>query len=396
MNERLALNGGTPVRSEPIPFHEPDLTGDELDGVETSLDSGWVAGPGPEAERFERRLEERWDVPRVLTTTSCTHALEIALLRLDLSEDDEVIVPSFTFVSTASAVVRAGGTPVFADVNPGTLTLTADTVRPKLSERTRAVVLVHYGGFPRDPEKLLELCTGRNLPLIEDAAQAFDGSARGKPAGSFGRFGTVSFHGSKSMTCGEGGVLILNDPEDVQPCEMIRDKGTDRSAERPSDRDRYTWRREGSSYVLSDVLASILNVQLDRWPDIKKKRIDIRRRLHRAVEEVDGGEHLRTVAPPEDCRDNGHVTALVCTGALRAGELKEALVAEGVTARRHYEPLHESPFAREKLEPPGELPVTERISRSILRLPTHTHLDDADLEAIIEAFEKVYDRLLDE
>lgn len=394
MNNRLALNGGTPVRDEPISFHRPDLTEEELDGVADSLHSGWVAGPGPEAETFERRLEQRWGVPRVLTTTSCTHALELALLRLNLSPEDEVIVPSFTFVSTASSVIRAGGTPVFADLDPDTLTLTVDTVRPQVTDRTRAVILVHYGGFPHDPADLIDFCSRRDLDLIEDAAQAFDGYVDGQPAGSFGRFGALSFHGSKSLTCGEGGVLVLNDPEDQHACEVIRDKGTDRSASAPTDRERYTWRREGSSYVLSDVLASILNVQLERWPDIKKKRRGIRRRLHRGIEQIDDAGLLRTIDPPEGREDNGHVTAVVCNEDSGGEPLREALVAEGITARRHYEPLHQSPYVREQLGRQVHLPETERISRSILRLPTHTDLDDEDVRDILEGFAKVYRAVL--
>lgn len=394
MSERLALEGGAPVRKDPIPFHEPDLTGQELEGVAGSLDSGWVAGPGPEAERFEERLENRWDVPRVLTTTSCTHALETALMSLGLSSEAEVIVPSFTFVSTASAVLRTGGTPVFADVNPETLTLSTETVRPKISERTRAIVHVHYGGFPRELDKLQKLCDKYDLDLLEDAAQAFDGTVNGKVAGSLGRYGTLSFHGSKSMTCGEGGVLVVNNPEDVKRCELIRDKGTDRSADVPTESDRYTWRSEGSSYVLSDILASILNVQLDRWLRIKGKRKNIRRRLHRGVKEIDGGRYFRTISPPEECEDNGHVTAVLCTRPSRSKDFRNALRAEGVTVHRHYEPLHESPFVRQTLNRRIQLPVTERVSSSVLRLPTHTNLGDEDVDAILEAFEKVYDHLL--
>lgn len=393
MPSSLALDGGPSVREEPIPLHRPSFSDAEAQAAERSLRSGRVAGPGSFCRRVEKHLEERWDVPRVLTVTSCTHALEAALLALDLDPSGEVIVPSYAYVSCGLAVLRAGGRPVFADVDPDTLTLTPGTVRPRMTDRTRAVMLVHYGGFPAPIQPLEALCEREGIVLLEDAAQAFGTDREGRPAGTVGRFGAFSFHGSKVLTCGEGGALVVGREEDVSACERIRDKGTDRSATRLGDVDRYTWRSTGSSYVLSEILAAVLEQQLDRWPDIRRRRRAVQDRVRRGVRRVDRDDRLRPVTPPENTRENGHVTAFLLEDPDRRNWLLEALQAEGIEARAHYRPLHESPYARDHLDPPENLPVTERVSQSIVRLPAHAEMTDDDADAVIEALGKVYPHL---
>lgn len=389
---KLAIEGGEPVTETPISFHEPDLGPRELEAVENTFESGWVAGPGPNGEAVEETLENRWSVPRVLTTTSCTHALEMALLRLDLDSSDEVIVPSFTFVSTALAVVRAGGTPVFADVDPETLMLSADTVKPELSESTRAVIHVHYGGFPGALKPLKTLCESHGVDLIEDAAQAFGSYRNDRHAGTLGRFGAFSFHGTKSLTCGEGGLLVINEEKDVTPAEMIRDKGTDRSRYLDGDVDRYTWRSTGSSYVLSDIQAAVLRTQINRWPDIKAKRREVQNHLRSVVQSVDSEKSWKPVRPETEKRveENGHLTAFRLPDSDSTEFARTALQAEGIEARGHYRPLHNSPYAKTTLGVERTLPVTESVADTVLRLPTHTRLSDRNLDTIERGLRKVY------
>lgn len=390
--QKLAINGGEPVSESVISFHEPDLGDRELSSVGEVLESGWVAGPGPACERVEDELEDRWSVPRVLTTSSCTHALELALLRLDLDPTDEVVVPSYTYVSTALSVLRAGGKPVFADVKPDTLTLDPESLASATSRRTTAVIYVHYGGYPGPIEPVVDYCYTEELDLIEDAAQAFDTRRKDRPAGTFGRFGAFSFHGTKSITCGEGGALLLNDEDDVSHCEMIRDKGTDRSQYLQGDVDRYTWRSIGSSYVMSDIQGAVLESQLERWPRIKSSRLDIQRELRDHLRSVDTEDSWSLVEPREDSGvdENGHLTAFKVREVEDASDVLEALQAENIQARSHYQPLHQSPFARKHLDVDVSLPIAEQSARQLIRLPTHTRINDHELECMKEGIRKVY------
>jgi dTDP-4-amino-4,6-dideoxygalactose transaminase len=316
-----------------IDFHRPDFSQHELDEIKSSIESEWVAGPGPQSRRFEQRIEEKWDCPRALTTTSCTHALETALLSLELSETDEVIVPSFTFVSTAQAVLRAGGDIRFADVDETTLTVTSDTMKPVLSDNTVGVIFVHYGGFPGPIEPVRSLCKEHDLFLIEDAALAFDTTLNNQYAGTFGDFGTFSFHGSKNLTCGEGGLLTINQESSIKDCEMIRDKGTNRSANSADDSGRYTWQSTGSSYVLSDVLGAMLNAQFDRWETIRNQRVEVHNHLVNCLIEVDVNDSLLILKSGANRTHNGHMTAFRVKDEERAEPFFDALRSEAIEVK---------------------------------------------------------------
>ncbi len=389
---QLAINGGSPVSEQPVPYHRPPLSDLEAEAARRSIESKMVAGPGPFAEKVERHLESSWDVPRVLTVTSCTHAMELALQQLELN-GGEVIVPSFTYVSTALAVLQAGGTPVFCDIDPETLTLTPGTLEPARTPATRAVIMVHYGGYPGPTEEVVQYCRKHDLHVIEDAAQVFGSRRNNRPAGTRGRFGAFSFHGTKSLTCGEGGLLLVNREKDVSDCEMIRDKGTDRSATRLGDVDRYTWRSRGSSYVLSDILASILWEQIQRWPSIRDRRLEVQQTVRDGIRSLDGSDHFRLLTPPANTEENGHLTGFLLDDPEPRDWLLTALQAEGVEAREHYHPLHRSPFAREHLTPPERLPHTERVAASLVRIPAHPEMSDADVETVLRGLEKVYPHL---
>ncbi len=394
MAEKLALDGGEPLAPEGIPYHRPSVGAAEAREIRKSLESRYIVGPGPYCEKVENHLEENWDTPRALTTTSCTHALELALLALDLPPDAEVIVPSFTYISTAQAVLRAGAHPVFAEVDLESFTLSAETVAEASTPETAAVIFVHYGGFPGRIEEVQQLCAEKEICLIEDAAQAFDSSRAGKLAGTFGRFGAFSFHGTKSITSGEGGLLLVNREADIERCERIRDKGTDRSSRRLGDVDRYTWRTIGSSYVLSDVLGALLWRQIQRWPDIKKRRLSVQSEVREKIREIDTENLFKLFLPPEKTEENGHITAFTLKDPELRNWFLEALQAEGVEAREHYRPLHLSPYAQENLNPPSSLPVAEHVSQSLVRMPAHPELSEIQIDKQFAALEKVYSHLV--
>ncbi len=386
----LAINGGTPVTGQTVPYHRPSFSQAEIAGATRVIESAQVAGPGIYCKKVENFLKDSWSVPGIFTTTSCTHALEVALQTLDLQSGDEVIVPAFTYVSTALAVVQAGGRPVFADIDSDTLTLTPETIQPALGRRTRGVIMVHYGGFPGPVERLFKYCEERDIFLIEDAAQAFGSSATGRPTGTFGRFGVFSFHGTKSISCGEGGALVVNNPADLKPVMMIRDKGTDRTLSCRGDNDRYTWRSRGSSYVLSDILGAVLWEQLKRWPGLKRRRLAVQARLVARLKELDESSLFGFVRPPDGVETNGHITAFLLDSVSGRDWLLDALQAEGIEAREHYHPLHLTPYARENLSPPETLPVAEKIAATIVRVPCYPALENSEIDRIVEAFEKLY------
>lgn len=393
MPEKLALNGGEPVAPEGIPYHRPSIGEAEAREISRCLESRYIVGPGPYCEKVETHLEKLWNVHRVLTVTSGTHALELALIALDLSEEAKVIVPSFTYVSTAQAVLRAGAKPVFADIDPTEFTLTPATVKDAVTENTEAIIFVHYGGFPGSIEKIKQFCDAENISLIEDAAQAFDSSREGNLAGTFGRFGAFSFHGTKSITSGEGGMLVINREEDASRCERIRDKGTDRSSRRLGDVDRYTWRTIGSSYVLSDVLGALLWRQIQRWEDIKRRRLRVQAQVRQQIFELDTEDIFKLLLPPPEAQENGHITALTMKNSEKRNWFLKAMQAEGVQAREHYRPLHLSPYAQDNLNPPDSLPGAEHVSKSLVRLPAHPELTDIQINKQSRALKKVYPRL---
>lgn len=378
-----------------IPYHRPSVGQKEIHEITSAIESRWIAGPGPYADKAEEMLESQYGAARVLTVSSCTHALEIALLSLDLNRSDEIIVPSFTYVSTALAVIRAGGTPAFADVDYESACLSVDTVREAITANTRGVILVHYGGYPAPTsEELQEFCMSEGLILVEDAAQTYDARLNQSLAGTFGRFGAISFHGTKSVTCGEGGALVINNSDDVESCEMIRDKGTDRSLRSKGDVDRYTWRSTGSSYVLSDILAAVLYAQLQKWPSIKNKRREIQSEIRSFLHEIDTESMFRVMLSPDNVTENGHITCVSMHNPSRRDDFLHAIQQMGIEAREHYHPLHKSPFARENLSTPDSLPNSERLANSLIRIPAHPELSETQIKkmksGIVDAYREVF------
>lgn len=369
---------------ETIPLSLPWLDERELQRLRESL-QGRVAGDGPFGKRVEARLAEKLGVPHVLLTTSCTHAMELGLLALELGPEDEVLCPAFTFTSTANAILRAGAQPVLCDIEPVTLGLDPEQAEARASSRCRALLPVHYGGLACEMGPLLELAARRGLRVVEDAAQGFDASWRGQPLGTLGDAGALSFHETKNVTCGEGGALILKDRALAERAEIMREKGTNRKAFLRGEVDRYTWVSAGSSYVLSDLLAALLDAQLDKAAEIQARRTAVATRYREALAGWAARHGVGLPAAPRERETNHHLFFLVFPEARQREQALVSLRQRGVQAASHYEPLHSSPFGQTLPGASGAFPVTERIARTLLRLPLHPLLSGAQVERVIEA-----------
>ncbi len=373
-------------RRLPIPLSRAWFDSGETERIAEAL-AGRVAGDGPICRRVEERLARLLGGSRVLLTTSGTHALELALLSLGVGPGQEVICPSFTFVSTANAILRVGARPVFADIEPVGFGLDPAEVERKLTPRTTTVLPVHYAGFTAELDGLLGLARRHGLKLVEDAAQAFGATFRGRPLGTAGDAGCFSFHETKNVTCGEGGALALGDDELGDRAEIIREKGTNRGAFMRGEVDRYTWVAEGSSYVLSDLLAAVLDAQLDKLEEIQARRARV---VEAYRSQLSGWARERGVLlPPESplCHPNHHIFHLLFpTGDDRDACLAH-LRAQGIQAAFHFVPLHSSPYGQ-TLGHDDPLPVTERVARNLLRLPLHPLLTEADVERVTRAVQE--------
>jgi dTDP-4-amino-4,6-dideoxygalactose transaminase len=372
------------TEERPLALSRPWFDEREAEHVARAL-AGTTAGDGPFCRRVEARLQAQLDSPRVLLTTSCTHALELALMALGVGPGQEVVLPSFTFVSTANAVLRVGARPVLADIEARTLGLDPEDAERRLTPRTSAVLPVHYAGIAAEMVPLLSLARRRGLKVIEDAAQGLGAALDGRALGSLGDAGCFSFHETKNLTCGEGGALCLRDPEVAKRAEIIREKGTNRSAFLRGEVDKYTWIAEGSSYVLSDVLAAILDAQLDKQDAIVARRAAIASR-YRAELAAWAGVH-GVGLPPElpDRVVNHHIFYLLLPDASAQKTCLRALRSRGIGAAFHYVPLHSSPFGASLGMREGELPVTERIASVLVRLPLHPLLEADDVSRVIDA-----------
>jgi dTDP-4-amino-4,6-dideoxygalactose transaminase len=347
--------------------------------------SGRVAGNGPFGQRVEQRLSALLGGRRVLLTTSCTHALELALLALGVGRGMQVICPSFTFVSTANAILRVGAQPVFADIEEATLGLDPRDVAARVTPRTAALIPVHYGGVAPEMDALLAIARERRLRVVEDAAQGLAASYQGMPLGAIGDAGCFSFHETKNVTCGEGGALAVADPEIAARAEIIREKGTNRAAFLRGEVDKYTWVDEGSSYIQSDILAAILDAQLDKLGQIQERR----RAVARAYRERLGpwAERHGVKLPPQlpGRETNHHLFSLLLPEPARRDAFLAYLRGRGIMATFHYVPLHSSPFWRRRAGEVPSLPVTDRVAAALVRLPLHPRLAPEDVSRVVDA-----------
>jgi dTDP-4-amino-4,6-dideoxygalactose transaminase len=372
---------------QPIPFNRAAIEGREFEYMREAIESGHTAAGGAFAKKAAAFLTEYSGAADVLLTTSCTSALELSAMVLDLGPDDTVIVPSFTFTTTALAYARQGARLLFCDIEPQTLGLDPRHLATLLDESVRAVVVVHYAGVACDIEGVRRVLADRpDVALIEDNAHALYGTWRGERLGSIGRFAAQSFHETKNFVCGEGGALLLNDARDVDRARVLYDKGTNRRAFLLGQVDKYTWKDIGSSFGLADVLAAYLFGQLEQHDVIQAKR----RAVHEAYTSAllplaaDHGFELPTVSP--DRESAYHMFYLLLPTREQRNAVLEAMRASGITATFHYVPLHNSDAGRKFALRPTECPVTEDISGRLLRLPFYNALTDADVDRVVSAF----------
>ena len=379
------------MSEEPIPFNRPCLTGRERDYMTEALARGHISGDGEFTRRCRALLEQRLGAPSVLLTTSCTHALELSALLLDLRPGDEVIVPSFTFVSTVNAFVLHGARPVFADIRSDTLGLDETRLPGLLTARTRAIVPVHYAGVGCEMDAILGLASSRGISVIEDNAHGLFGRYKGRPLGTFGQLATQSFHETKNVTCGEGGALVINDPQLVERAEILREKGTNRSRFFRGQVDKYTWVDVGSSYLPSDLLAAFLLAQLESYETILDQRRRVWEGYARLLAPVAERHGIGIPVIPDHCEQTYHMYYVL----LRDLQTRQALIAHlkarGILAVFHYPPLHLSDMGRSFGGRPGDCPVTEDISDRLLRLPFYNELTPDQqcriVEGIMDFFE---------
>ena len=368
-----------------IPFNRAQITPADLELALDAVALGHTAGAGTYTHKCEETIRTQIRSSRALLTTSCTHALEMSALLLDLHPGDEVIVPSYTFVSTASAFALFGAKPVFVDSDPLTLNISPVLVEAAITPRTRAICLVHYGGVACDMEALLDIAARHNLVLIEDNAHGLFAKYKGRSLGTFGSLATQSFHETKNITCGEGGALIINDPTLVERAEILREKGTDRSKFLRGQVDKYTWVDIGSSWVMSDLLAAILYGQLQRADTINGQRVAIWDRYHSELAEWADRHGVTRPHVPSGCEHVGHVYHLRFRQAEQRTRFIDHMKQHGVSCVFHYQPLHVSPVGRRFGGFPGQCPVSEHAGDCLVRLPLFNSLSAADQSRVIEA-----------
>ena len=368
-----------------INFNQPHVAKNEILYIQKALESNHISGDGDFTKKCHSLLEQELGVPKVLLTTSCTHALDMTALLLGLKPGDEVIVPDFTFVSTVNAFVLRGARPVFCDIRKDTLNIDEKLVTGLISSRTKAIYPVHYAGVGCEMDLLMEIARKNQLDIVEDNAHGLFGKYKGKFLGTFGCMGTQSFHETKNFTSGEGGALIINDPKYSENAEIIREKGTNRSRFFRGQVDKYTWVNIGSSYLPSDILSAILLAQLEERQTIQDKRKLIWEMYYNDLGDwaVDNGVRLPIV--PVNCEQSFHMFYLLMPNLQVRTEFIEFLKAKGVMAVFHYLPLHLSDMGRKFGGFEGEFPVTEKISDQLVRLPFYFDLDPGSQEKVIEA-----------
>ena len=368
-----------------IPFNRPALLGREMQYIAQAVLHGHAAGDGPYTRRCQTLLEETLGVQKALLTTSCTHALEMCALLLELTAGDEVIVPSFTFVTTANAFALRGAKLVFADVLPNTFNLDPRHLEKLITPRTRAIVVVHYAGVACDMEAILRIANAAGVSVIEDNAHGLYGKYRGRYLGTFGALATQSFHETKNITCGEGGALLINDARFNEAAEIIREKGTNRARFFRGQVDKYTWVGLGSSYVMSDLLAAFLYAQLEARAEIASIRQRIWERYADRLGSWANENGVQLPFVPAECEQTHHMMYLVMPSLPARQALIQHLTERGILSVFHYQSLHLSPAGREFGGKPGDCPVTEWVSDRLLRLPFFNDLGETDQDRVIEA-----------
>jgi dTDP-4-amino-4,6-dideoxygalactose transaminase len=368
-----------------IPFNRPCLAGNEYKYIAKAIANGHASGDGPFTRKCHEFLEEALGVRKVLLTTSCTHALEMAALLLDCGPEDEVIVPSFTFVSTANAFALRGARLVFADIRPDTLNLDESRLESLITPRTKAIVVVHYAGVACEMKSILAIASRHGVRVVEDNAHGLFSRYKGTYTGKFGCLATQSFHETKNFTCGEGGALIINDAELLERALVIREKGTNRSRFFRGEVDKYTWVDLGSSYLPSDLLAAFLYAQLEARETIQEKRRRVWNRYQESLAGWAESNGVKLPVIPPQCEQAFHMFYLVLPSVEQRESLISQLKAQSILSVFHYTPLHLSEAGKKFAAGPSNCPVTEKVSERLLRLPFYNDLSKSDLDQITAA-----------
>jgi dTDP-4-amino-4,6-dideoxygalactose transaminase len=370
-----------------IPFNVSYVSGKEREYIDEVFLNGHFSGNGPFTKRVEEKLEKILGSERVLLTHSCTAALEMSSMVLGLGPGDEVLMPSFTFVTTASSIMRSGATPVFCEVDENML-IDLDDMESKITERTKAIIPVHYAGSAPHMDRISSICDNRSLFMIEDSAQGLGSTWNSKALGTFGKFGAISFHETKNIHSGLGGCLIINDESLVEKSEMIWERGTDRSAFFRGQVDKYSWREVGSSFYPSELQAAFLLAQLESFEENMKIRKKIWNHYIKHLAPLENKYEFRILRPSEGSDHNYHMVAIVLKSPDQADFVREYLCDKGIQAVIHYVPLHSSPVGRSLGYSENDLPNTLNYSRSLLRLPLHYKIDSEDVNKISSNLEQ--------
>lgn len=375
-----------------IPFNRPHMVGKELWYIAQAHQAGQLAGDGPFTKKCHAWLEQRTSAKRALLTHSCTAALDMTGLLAGVGPGDEVIMPSFTFVSTANAIVLRGATPVFVDIRQDTLNIDESRIEAAITPRTKAIVVVHYAGVGCEMDTVIEIAERHGLLVIEDAAQGLMARYKGRALGSFGQMAALSFHETKNIISGEGGALLINDLEFAERAEIIREKGTNRSQFFRGQVDKYTWVDIGSSFLPGELIAAFLWAQLEEAVPITTQRLILWERYHEAFAELEAQEKVRRPIVPHECEHNAHMYYLLLPNLDARTQFIASLRAKGVQAVFHYVPLHSSPAGQQYARTVGSMQYTDALSERVVRLPLWPDLgkqQQAVIDAVIETVREI-------
>jgi dTDP-4-amino-4,6-dideoxygalactose transaminase len=375
-----------------IPFNRPTPAGGELDHIRDAIARGQLCGDGAFTERCQRWLADFIRAPAVLLTHSCTAALELAAILIELGLGDEVVMPSYTFVSTANAVTLRGGVPVFVDIRPDTLNLDEELIEQAITPRTKAIFPIHYAGVPAEMNRVNEIARRNDLFVVEDAAQAIGSTYEGRQAGSLGHLAALSFHETKNIISGEGGALAINDQALIARAEIVREKGTNRKSFVRGQIDKYTWVDLGSSFLPSELVAAFLFAQLEQFAAIQSDRA-VSWKAYDAALRPFHNRGLRTPVIPPNCQANSHIYYIILPDADRRQKLIARMKADGIGTPFHYIPLHNAPAGLRLARTSGSLPHTEDLSARLLRLPLFPRMGDA-VDRVVERLQVHLDELL--
>jgi len=367
-----------------IPFNRPYMTGKELDNIAQAHINGSLAGDGPFTKRCHQWLENKTQSPKALLTHSCTAALEMSALLLNIEPGDEIIMPSYTFVSTANAFVLRGGVPVFVDIRQDTLNLDETLIEAAITSRTKAIVPVHYAGVACEMDVITALARKYQLSVVEDAAQGIMSTYKGRALGSIGDLGAYSFHETKNLISGEGGALLINDPQFALQAEIIREKGTDRSRFFRGEVDKYTWQDTGSSFLPGELIAAFLSAQLEQAERITQERLEIWKHYHCLLEPLEKQGLLRRPIVPAECQHNAHMYYILLAQHIDRQAVLNQFKVQQILSVFHYVPLHSSPAGMRMGKAHGALEVTNRQSDRIIRLPLWVGLTLHEQEKIVQ------------